>query len=180
MILGIDPGYANTGWAVVRPKLGRVLACGLIITEKDKRKSTERSTDRARRMVTVARTIAQMARDHSCTTIAAEQALGHGAAAAVAANLLPWGALVGIAVMLGVELVEVPAKQWQHAVMPECTGKIDYDRLAQLLHRFTRGQAAAGLLEVPKRLRTHVVDAVGVGLFASLRETTRICERVSA
>lgn len=172
MILSVDPGYAACGWAIVRPKLGIVRACGVIETARNK--AVDVPTDRARRVGAVARTLLHLAREHDCKVIAAEQMQGYGAASAVAANMLPWGVLIGIAAALGIELYEVSPKQWQHAVLPGCTGKINYAELAGVLKKFTTGQAGSGLLDIETKLRTHALDAVGIGLYAALASATRI------
>ena len=97
-ILGVDPGYAKCGWSVVERRTARVVALGVIVTTQDK--TLDLSTDRARRVGSVSADLAAIAKAHRVSTIAAEQALGHGAAAAVAANMLPWGALVMLAVIV--------------------------------------------------------------------------------
>jgi hypothetical protein len=92
-------------------------------------------------------------------------------------NLLPWGVLVGLAVMLRAELLEVPAKVWQRAVLPTAAKKVDYDDLARELTAFATGQAEQDLLRVPRPERTHALDAVGIGLFVALTSgATRITE----
>jgi Holliday junction resolvasome RuvABC endonuclease subunit len=173
VILGVDPGYASCGWAVITPRTGLPVAIGVIETEQNKR--VEKSTDRARRVSEVGRELVAIARQHGCTRIAAEQALGHGAAAAVAANLLPWGVLVGIAVTLDIELYEVPAKIWQHAVLPGLgKGKVDYDELARHLLWFAHKHCSEALAAIAKPKRTHAIDGMGVGMFAALRTATSI------
>lgn len=178
MILAVDPGYAKCGWAVIRPRTARVVAIGVVLTEQDKR--VDKSTDRARRTAFVIGRLQELAKHHACSTIAAEQALQHGAAAAIAANLLPWGALTGLAVALGAALHEVPAKLWQHAVMPGCT-KIDYEQLERKLGAFVAGQAELELLAIARGHRTHALDAVGVGLLVALtKSATEIVARGAA
>ncbi len=176
-ILSVDPGYAKCGWSVVEPDTGRVVALGVIVTTKDPR--ADLSTDRARRVATVSGELAVIAVAHDCTSIAAEQALGHGAAAAVAANMLPWGALVMLAVMRGAQLVEIRAKVWQHAVLGLEAGKVDYAKVEKELARYVGGQLAVELLAIKKADRTHALDACGIGMLAALRphEATRIVAR---
>lgn len=171
MILGVDPGYARCGWACVLPATARVIALGVIVTAQDKR--VDKSTDRARRVAQVTQRLFEVARDRGCTQIAAEQMLGHGAAAAVAANMLPWGSLVGLAVTLGLELREISAKEWQHAAIAT-KRKIDYRDLAQQLATFARRQAEADFLRIDRADRTHALDAVGVGLFAAMTKNGRV------
>lgn len=183
MILAVDPGYAKCGYAIVKPRTGRVVELGVIVTEQDERvgKSIDKSTDRARRISLVSRRLAERARAHAITTIAAEQMLMHGAAAAVAANVLPWGAVAMLAAVLNVDLHEVPAKLWQHAVLPGRPGKVDYDELARQLEKFAGDQVWRDLAAVDKPNRTHALDAVGVGLFMALTTgATRIARAEAA
>jgi len=171
MILGVDPGYAKCGWSVV-DALGRVKALGVILTTQDpgvKKKTVALSTDRMRRVSDVGAVLAARAKDYGCTMIAAEQALQHGAAAAIAANLLPWGALTTLATMTGMRLVEITAKTWQHAVLGLEAGAVDYETLEKELSAYVDCQSAVGFDAIKKALRTHAVDAVGVGLLAALR-----------
>jgi Holliday junction resolvasome RuvABC endonuclease subunit len=170
VILGVDPGYANCGWAVV-DRSARVVDLGVILTEQDD--GVAKSTDRARRTRHVSAELVAIARRHNCKAIAAEQALQHGAAAAIAANLLPWGALIGIAVALGLELYEVPAKTWQHAVTDSPT-KIAYEDLAKALAQYAALDCREALAAIAKKKRTHALDGMGVGVFAALRPATSI------
>lgn len=186
MILGADPGFARCGWAVVEPRTGRVAGLGVILTEPDphvikrakkgrpKTGHVEQSTDRARRVGRVGAELAVIARDYGVTSIAAEQALGHGAAAAVAANMLPWGALVQLAVMLGIALVEVKAKTWQHAVLGVDEGAVDYEVIEKMLARYAGKQAAELLGAIKKANRTHALDGMGVGMLAALRPAAAV------
>lgn len=172
MILGVDPGYAKCGWSVV-DALGRVQALGVILTTQDprvKKKEVALSTDRMRRVSDVGAVLYARAKDYGCTTIAAEQALQHGAAAAIAANLLPWGAITQLATMTGMKCLEVTAKTWQRAVLGVEAGAVDYDTLESMLTGYVDCQSGAvGFGAIKKNLRTHAVDAVGVGVLAAMR-----------
>lgn len=167
MILGVDPGYRRCGWAVVEDRTGRVRALGVICTEPDD--SVDVSTDRARRLGIVSRELRAIAIAWGCTKVAAEQALGHGAAAAVAANQLPWGAVVMLCVALGLELYEVKAKTWQHAVLDIAKGKVDYDQVEAMLADYVGVQLAEALMAIIKEDRTHALDGTGVALLVALR-----------
>lgn len=94
MILGIDPGYANCGWAIVEPGKGRVLNIGLVRTMKVA--GLHPSADRAVRVGKLCDELAAIVRANNVTTIAAEQPLSFGAPAAIVANVQPWGAIVEV------------------------------------------------------------------------------------
>lgn len=168
LILAVDPGYAKCGWAIVDATTGRVRDLGLILTAKDPKVSIP--TDRARRLVAVSKRLAALATEHDVTAIAAEEPLGFGASAAVAANQLPWGALVMLAVSRGYSLHGVGAKVWQRAVLGVETKKVDYAQVEAALSGYVDAQASESLRDVPEHLRNHALDAVGVGLLVAMRE----------
>jgi Holliday junction resolvasome RuvABC endonuclease subunit len=166
-ILAVDPGYAKCGWAIVEPVTGRVRALGVILTAKDPKVTL--ATDRTRRMGAVAAKLAELAAEHSVTVIAAEEPLGFGAAAAVAANQLPWGALVMLATMLDVSLYAVTAKTWQRAVLGIEVKNVDYAQVEKLLADYVAGQAAEQLAAIAPSHRNHALDGGGVGVVVALR-----------
>lgn len=182
-ILAIDPGYAKCGWAIVESRTARVRALGVILTAKDPKVTL--ATDRARRMVSVSKRLAELATAHGVEAIAAEEPLGFGASAAVAANQLPWGAIVMLAVQRGLWLYGVEAHAWQHAVLgterinPQTSKRapVDYAKVERALTAYV-GDAAKSL-DVPPHLANHAMDAAGIGMLLALRphEATRIVER---
>lgn len=166
MILAIDPGW-KCGWAVVEPKTTRLIALGVFTSDPDK--AIAKSTDRARRVAALGAELASVRDAHVCTAIAAESMLCYGAPNAVIPQVLVWGMLTRLAAEIGVGLVEVIAKDWQHAVTPGVK-KIDYDKVKRALAVL----AGRRLELIPKDLRTHALDAVGIGAFAALRSPKRI------
>jgi Holliday junction resolvasome RuvABC endonuclease subunit len=161
MILGIDPGW-KCGWAVVTPRTTRLVALGVFTSDPDR--AIAKSTDRARRIAALGDQISDVARLHGCTAIAAEQMLVYGPTNAVVPQVLVWGMLTRLAAELGAELVEVVAKHWQHAVTPG-TRKIAYAQVRARLLELAETQ----IIRVPAALRSHALDAVGVGVYAALR-----------
>lgn len=184
MILGVDPGYAKCGWSIVEPRTARVVALGLIETKKQPRLHV--SADRAVRVSQVCDELAAIARKYSVTTIAAEQALGFGASAAIAANQLPWGALLMLARMLDLELLEVAANTWQCAVIgidPKAKKKPKnkYDAVERALTAYVGQQLACVLLGLNKADRRHPLDSTGTAMLVALRphEATPIVQRAA-
>lgn len=185
MILGVDPGYAKCGWSIVEPKTGRVLALGLITTMKVH--GLHVSADRAVRVSKVCDKLAALAQQYGVKTIAAEQALGFGASAAIAANLLPWGAVLMLARTIGVELFEVSANEWQCAILgidPKAKKK-PKNKYATVEKRLTKyvGKQLANVLDgLDKDDRRHPLDAVGAGMLVGLqpRRATRIVRSTDA
>lgn len=162
MILGIDSAMATCGYAVIDPRTKSVVALGVIETERDA--AISKSTDRARRIRQVVASLSEIVTQHGVTVMAAEAMLLFGKVAAAAAQSLCWGGLVALAELRGVELREVVARDWQHAVLPG-SKKISYPKLERALARFVGPRIGA----VPKSLQTHALDAVGVGVYAALR-----------
>jgi Holliday junction resolvasome RuvABC endonuclease subunit len=162
VILAVDGGIANCGWSVIGPK-GRVVDLGVFLSEPTE--GVEKSTDRARRIRDLTKTLVDVIRAHGCTAIAAEQMLFHGKLNAVISQLLPWGSVLGIAECLDLYLYEVPAKTWQKAMLGR---KVSYELLEKKLAKFVSGQAESKLWAIPPKKRTHALDSVGVGLFATL------------
>lgn len=175
MILGVDPGYAKCGWSIVEPKTGRVVALGLITTMKVH--GLHVSADRAVRVSKVCDELAALATKYGVTTIAAEQPLGFGASAAIAANQLPWGALIMLARMLGLELYEVVAKVWQRAVLGlSDEDKVKYEKVEAALQEYVGKQLLEVLVGLDKKDRRHPYDATGAGMLVGLmpHRATRI------
>jgi hypothetical protein len=170
VILAVDPGL-TCGWAVVRPRTGRVVDVGLLEPPIDH--GPARSTDRARRVAAQGRELVAVIERHGCTAIAAEAMLCHGTTNAVVPQVLCWGDLIGIAVARGLALYEVVAKDWQHAIL-ECEGKVDYDLVAKHIAAFVAHQVGEQLAAIAPSKRTHVYDAIGVGLYAALSRPIRI------
>lgn len=168
MILGVDPALATCGWAVVDPTTCEVLDFGVLETKRDP--APDKSTDFARRASTIARALAYHVGSWGCSRIAAEQALFHGTTNAVVPQVLTWGALAALASVLDVELAEVPAKTWQRAVVPTEKKAIPYAAVERELAKL----AGHRLLRLPKNLRTHALDAIGVGVFAARRPATKV------
>jgi Holliday junction resolvasome RuvABC endonuclease subunit len=167
VILGLDPGLASCGWAIVAPGTGRVVDLGVIVTEPDP--AIAKSTDRARRVLAIVGTMGELVATHHVTAIAAEAALTFGHVGAAAAQNLCWGAVIGLTHALGLELVEVVAKQWQRAIVPGA-GKVTY----ALVESALAGYLGPQLERLPKAQRTHAADAVGIGLYAAFRGTRRV------
>lgn len=179
MILAVDPGLGECGWAVVTPKTGAVVELGVFVSEREN--AYDISTDRIQRLDRLACTLGAVADRHSITAIAAEGiTLGgppHIKLAMAPALFLSWGVLTELARSRGVPLFEVMPKVWQHAIQPG-TKKINYDKLEKAMAAHVGPQVGAQLALINKSLRTHALDACGVGMFAALRphEATRIVQ----
>lgn len=171
MILGIDPGLATCGWAVL-DSAGRVADLGLIASAPNRK--LDESTDRARRAAAQSDILRDVARRHHVRTIACE-AMSFGgppsARFAMAVSLgLSWGVVTDLAIAIGAGLYSIAPKLWQHAIQPGSSGAgIDYPKLEAAIAKYVGQHAVAALALIPESKRNHPLDAVGIGLFAALR-----------
>ncbi len=172
MILAVDPGLATCGWSVIEPGTGRVLDIGIILSAPDP--ELDDSTDRARRAFLQAIALIAVAQEWKCKVIVGE-AMSFGGppnarfSMAIALGL-SWGVIVGIAASHGIEIREVPPKEWQHSVLGR-DGKVPYDEVFAALHSYVEGMdpfVVAKLLAIPKGKRNHPLDSVGVGVHEAL------------
>lgn len=181
MILAVDPGLATCGWAIVTPHTARVVAVGVLTSDHDP--LVDEWTDRVQRVSRQAAKLAEVAKLYSARSIAAEAISCGGPPSArfsMGTSLcLSWGVLAGIACTLRIDLAEVAPKMWQHAVCPGVE-KIDYGEVFKLLSTFVESHAAKSLWSIRPGLRNHALDAVGVGVYAALRDVTRISQPTEA
>lgn len=173
MILGVDCGIAKCGWAIIDPR-AVVVDLGVIVTEKDA--AIAKSIDRARRGDVVLAQLRALAVRHRITAIAAESMLLFGNVAAAWSQLLCWGLLVALARELGVPIVEVTAKDWQHDVV-RGVKKIKYAAVFKKLKAFV-GPARVDAI-TPPTLQEHAVDAAGIAFYARLRKTTAVAKPIA-
>lgn len=186
MILAVDPGSRTCGWAIVAPRTARVAALGTIVLEPDDR--LRKTLDRKARAERQADTFRELATAHRITAIAAEApSLGGPPAARLAMAIAlygSWGLLTMLGRERGVPVIEVPPKTWQHAIQPAGASElnvgtarargrsVDYDQLFAELDRFVgeqASQALADLAAIKVSMRNHALDAVGVGVYASIQ-----------
>lgn len=178
MILALDPGLATFGWAIVTPHTGRVVDCGVLIS-KPKPKLTK-AADRVRRANDQALLLRGLARQRSMSMLVAET-MSFAPRSSAAAKIgigLSWGVVLGVAAMLEVEVRDVPPKTWQRAIVPSAVGEadssaIDYDRVFAAISGYLDSAGAFGLESLSEANRTHALDAVGIGVYAALRLTSR-------
>lgn len=172
MILSLDPGLATFGWAVVQSHTGRVIDCGVLLS-KPKPKLTK-AADRVRRATDQALLLRGVARRHGVELVVAET-MSFAPRSSAAAKIgigLSWGVAVGVAAMLEVELRDLPPKTWQRAIVPAAAGEsdaaaIDYERVFAELGRYVDARAF-GIDTLSDANRTHVLDAIGIGVFAAV------------
>ncbi len=182
-ILAVDPGLGTFGWAVVA-RTGAVIACGVLVSAPDPKLG--KHTDRVQRARAQARTITDLVRLHRIRHIAAEQ-MSFAPRSSAAAKIgigMSWGSVIGVATASDIELVAVPPKTWQRAIVPAAIGEkdaaaIDYALVFKALSEFV-DMKATGLDRIAKGKRNHALDAIGIGVYAALRIVPRGSERATA
>lgn len=169
MILAVDIGTASCGWAVVRPRTGRVLDLGVIMQPRNPELGVHE--DRRRRIREQAAVLSRVANEHDCSAIAAEEMSFGGPPRARlsmgVSQALCWGSLSTIAELLELQELAIPPKTWQRAIVPESGKKVDYDVVFARLVAFVGDLAA--LHTIAESHRNHALDAVGIGVYTALR-----------
>ena len=169
IVLGVDSAMATCGYALVRRKPFALLDFGIVTT--DRNAEINAITDRSRRIGIVASKLSALIAVHDVALIAAEQPLGFGSVHAVLPQAMCFAALLGIAAMRDIDMAECSAKEWQHEIQRDRAGKaIDYPALQAELEAF----AGPRMNEVPRELRTHVCDAIGIATYAALQPVTLV------
>ncbi len=183
MILALDNGLENLGWAVVAPRTGHVEDLGVIHQRRIAK--LDESTCRVTRLLRQGRILRGVAITNHCTAIAAEAMSFGGPPKARFAMAIAlggsWGVAAALAAALDLELWEVSPKRWQHEILGRAAGDqsaVDYMVVFEALRDYIGStvEAAASYGELPEGRRNHALDAVGVGIFTALRpdEATRI------
>jgi Holliday junction resolvasome RuvABC endonuclease subunit len=174
VILAVDIGTATLGWAVVRPGTAELVDLGVIVQPADPELGVHEG--RRRRIRRQTRMLREVVMRHGCTHIAGEE-LSYGGppkarVAMATCQALCWGALEAIAIFLDLEVVAIPPKTWEKAIVPEATGKIDYDTVYERISSFVG--AFPALRRIPAGQRNHALDGVGIGVYAARRHFTTL------
>lgn len=164
VILGLDPGFASLGWALLdasgaRP---RCLAAGVIRTKKDGRTSIARCDDNARRLAQIACELDELHKAHRFAIIAAEAQSWTRFAASDRATAMVWGAIAAVAELFNCPVVQLRPQD----VKKQITGDASASKAAletACHHRI--GDAEKVLATVkPDSQRNHAADALAVAL----------------
>lgn len=167
MILAVDPGLANFGWALVSPSDARVRELGVLRSGRNA--GAARSDDRRERAHAIAVALLEHA---GIDTVIGESMSFPRGIDGIASMALSWGVLCGVAAARGAQIREVPPKTWQRAVLPGSGKRVDYAQIEAALDAHVRRHGApaaiAQLDALPRSCRTHALDAAGVGIWAAV------------
>lgn len=159
MILGIDPGLANTGWALVERSGSRltVVDCGTLRTSP--------RTPHAERLRSLFDGVAGLLAGHDVTGAAIESWFVHPVSKSAMGMAEARGAVIVAIASAGVEVVEYPPTEIKLAVTG--SGRADKDQVRTMVGRLT-GHTADG---------DHAADAIAAAVCHLHREPLRAAIR---
>lgn len=152
MILALDIAFANLGWAVLHE--GELIAIGVIRTEKDKRKSTRSSDDKAARAAVLSSGLIKVINEYKPSGIVGE--LPHGSINASAANLLGYasGVVVAIATAFNLPCEWISEGESKLAAIGKRTGT------KTEMMKWAAGAFEVGSISENKSRFEHIADAL--------------------
>lgn len=159
MILGIDPGLASTGWALVERSGStlRVVASGTLTTSP--------RTPHAERLRTLFDGVTGVIAEHDVTGAAVESWFIHPVSKAAIAMAEARGALLVAIANAGVEVVEYPPTEIKLAVTG--SGRAHKDQVRAMVTRLAKHEASSD----------HAADAVAAAICHLHREPLRAAIR---
>ena len=178
-VLGVDPGFAATGVAVVEllPVGERVLHLGVIRTAKDnKKRNTLAADDNMRRTREIWRELDALIAHHGCVALAieAESPMRNASAAAKVSKA---HAVVGcLAEQRGLPVVSCSPQRMKKLLCGVQTASKD-DIESALLARY--GNHIENLFEGPEGLREHAFDSLGAVVASLDSEVVRMARAMS-
>ena len=159
MILGIDPGLASTGWALVERSgsILRVIGSGTF--------KTSPRTPHAERLRTLFDGVTGVIAEHDVTGAAVESWFIHPVSKAAMGMAEARGALLVAIANAGIEVVEYPPTEIKLAVTG--SGRADKDQVRAMVTRLARHEAPSD----------HAADAIAAAICFLHREPLRAAIR---
>lgn len=160
-VLGIDPGLAHLGWAVVHlePDGERLGALGVVKTVKRSGQGVLVTDDLHRRGMELARALVGILDQHQPVAVCAESISYPRNASASASIGRAWGILDSELERRGLPLISASPQ----AIKKAATGRLSASKeeVADALDARFGGRLAPLLAAMPKAAREHPADAVG-------------------
>lgn len=180
VVLGLDPGFASLGWALVRltPHHEEPLACGVIRTRKGYRKGeTLASSDLHRRGRELAGILALIMRREAIVAICAESLSFVRSAKTMQQVGRAWGLIDAFATATDLPLVECSPVELKVAVCNDPTAsKADVEKA--LRKRYPHAPWAEMLTDVTGAQREHAFDALGAVVACSASNVCRMARQM--
>lgn len=164
-VLGVDPGFAHFGYAVValgvRPEHDEVVAMGVVVTEKVARKrNVLDADDNVRRTVEIAAGLARVLDRYPVRLVCAESISMPRNSGTAAKIGLAWGALCALVHARGLALVHASPQQLKLALCgTKSASKQDVEQAVRA--RYPGAAVAACSKGIAGGLREHAFDALG-------------------
>lgn len=173
-VLGLDPGFASLGWAVLDLGAPRILGLGVLRTQKESAKARLLAIeDNGRRCRELYRGLVEIIDAYRPGVIAAE-AMSFPRSASVAAKVaMVWGLLFAVTEARGLPLQQATPQQVKRWATGSRSCSKD-DVAFEVRRRCTNGNASEALLDgVPSGLHEHAWDAAAVALACADSDVVR-------
>jgi len=183
-LLGLDPGFASIGWAVVEESGSRpvIKAMGVIRTEKsDKKQKVLASDDNFRRARELAREIRALVSTYRVDVLCAESMSFPRNSSTAAKMAMAWGVIADICEQGGQPMLMATPKGIKKAV---CHGDGSASKEdVQTAMKITFGDAPARFMneaKIPQGQWEHPFDALAAVVACRDSETIRLLKKVDA
>lgn len=179
LVMGVDPGFANTGWALLELDGGatseKLVAMGLIETEKSSKKQKVLSADDNYRR---AREIAKALRKLSKPTVICCESMSFPRNASAAAKVaMTWGILAYFCEAEDIPMLMTSHKELKKAVCSDATASKE---AVQKVLRVRYADLTVGLLKeagIPPSSQEHPYDALAAAVACLDSETLRLLRK---
>lgn len=187
VVLGLDPGFASFGWALVllgtESAQDRVHGLGAIRTVKaDKLRGVRSTDDNVERAREIDAELRRMLHGHRVVAIAAESMSFVRSSAVMAKIGMAWGVTVGLACGSGLPLLGCTPQELKRAVC----GRLDASKaeVAKALdERYgidpTHWEEGWGRRVIPPSQREHPYDALGAVVACLETDTIRMARQLA-
>ncbi len=168
LVLGVDPGFAAVGWAVVDvATVPTVIRAGVVETEKSNaRRKIAQADDNTRRIREIVLALDQYAFEAGRRTlpihaVCAESNAGHRNATVAAKVASAWGGVVALAALRRLPIVQLSPTELKERVAGSKTAP--KEAVADAV-RGASPSAYAAVSPLPEKLQNHAYDAVAAVL----------------
>ncbi len=171
LVLGIDPGFASVGYALLRPGTEGfvLLKMGVVRTEKwkpskkrPKATKPSASEDNVRRAQEIGSALLELL--EGVDTICVEAMSFPRNASAAAKMAMFWGVLSTLALIRGLNVIQVSPQKIKIAVTGH--NSAEKEEVQAALEKLFGAESVdlSGITDVPKSLREHPFDALGAAV----------------
>jgi Holliday junction resolvasome RuvABC endonuclease subunit len=163
LVLGIDPGMANFGWALLKLEQSTesVVLLGVLRTEKtDTKQKVLASDDNVRRLRLVAQLVLGLTESENVVAICLESMSFPRSSSAAAKMAMTWGVVTTVAELRGIPMFQASPQQ----IKAKVCGKKDASKDAVEAAIRKRHPEADALMKLPPSVQNHAWDAVAAAV----------------